>query len=675
MSSNIEDKLYTPESSLLDDERQAKLPRSFMFPSRSKGLEIDSGRKSSEKFPKDFSKDSSRGIALHSFANHELLALELMALCLIKFPNADPSFRKGLYYTMIEEQEHCRLYCKRMNELGVGLGDIPVNRFFWDTMNEMKSPLGFISKMSLIFEQANLDYSLYYHKIFKSLGDTVTSDIMKTVYEDEIGHLANGVKWFEHWDTSGKPLFESHEDKIDFPLSLKWAKGIEFDEEGRLKAGLSKDYVEKLKVFQKSRGSVPDIYIFNPGCEEKYGKPTGDKGNTFVESFAEDLEFLNAFLAKSHDVILVKNNIPKDHILFWKNKGLNSPEIVESSDLLKKAQEISKGRKIGTLSSWGSFSEEVKGFSNPQQFKSRCNLFSKVSLSSVVNKIYEEIDHDLMDKNFGSKAISSFDELMASVDKIFESHENAVVKANLGSSGRGNLKLNKQDLKRSNALLFVKNLLKDSAVIVEPWQNRVCDFSFVGYADEIPSEAPVGLLRPLCDNLGQYRGHFVGGLPLNGLPRDVLKVLYDEKTEFQKLLTAIKNKVLSFLSDQGYKGAFGVDLYIYKEKSGKVRLAVSEINVRTTMGHVAKRISKVLGSKPPHLWVNLPKKIICKKAFDNLVKLDPHAESFLLNPVNSNTKFLSILIKGKNLDFLMGKLKEIVLPEKAEFIKSLTPWK
>ena len=66
--------------------------------------------------------EKERGRLLHFFANHELLATELMALALLKFPDAPASFRRGLLATLREEQIHTKLYIHRMKQCGVDFG-------------------------------------------------------------------------------------------------------------------------------------------------------------------------------------------------------------------------------------------------------------------------------------------------------------------------------------------------------------------------------------------------------------------------------------------------------------------------------------------------------------------------------------------------------------------------
>src|SRR5712671_2598414 len=67
-----------------------------------------------------------RGRLLHFFANHELLATELMALLLLRFPDAPAAFRRGVFQTLKDEQRHTSLYVQRMRECALQFGELPV---------------------------------------------------------------------------------------------------------------------------------------------------------------------------------------------------------------------------------------------------------------------------------------------------------------------------------------------------------------------------------------------------------------------------------------------------------------------------------------------------------------------------------------------------------------------
>src|SRR5258706_2031825 len=115
-----------------------------------------------------------RGRLLHFFANHELLATELMALALLRFPDAPAAFRRGVFQTLKDEQRHTSLYMQRMRECGLRFGELPVSGYFWRAVSAMENPLDYVASLSLTFEQANLDFCRHFAGSFEAVGDEVT---------------------------------------------------------------------------------------------------------------------------------------------------------------------------------------------------------------------------------------------------------------------------------------------------------------------------------------------------------------------------------------------------------------------------------------------------------------------------------------------------------------------
>ena len=112
-----------------------------------------------------------------------------MALALLKFPDAPDAFRRGVFHTLREEQNHTKWYVQRMKECGVKFGDLPVSPMIWEHIAEMKSPLDYVSRLSLTFEQANLDYARHYSQILENVGDTKSAKILNTIYHLSLIHI------------------------------------------------------------------------------------------------------------------------------------------------------------------------------------------------------------------------------------------------------------------------------------------------------------------------------------------------------------------------------------------------------------------------------------------------------------------------------------------------------
>ncbi len=187
-----------------------------------------------------------RAACLHRFAGHELLAVEIMAYALLAFPDAPPNFRKGVAHTLKEEQHHVRLYQKRMQELGIKFGDLPLYRHFWSYVPHLQTPLQYVSVMSLTFEMANLDFAPYYANIFAQHGDFLSSELMQRIFEDEIKHVSFGYRWLNKLKDPHQPSFETWKANLPPKTTPSRAKGPQFFANHRRLAGIDEEWIRSL---------------------------------------------------------------------------------------------------------------------------------------------------------------------------------------------------------------------------------------------------------------------------------------------------------------------------------------------------------------------------------------------------------------------------------------------
>ena len=171
-ATTLEEKLLSPPTVTDDHPGAARVaPES---PGRPDDLKFKTRGSGHADFPglHRLEREDERGRLLHFFANHELLATELMALVLLRFPDAPAAFRRGVWQTLRDEQAHTRLYLERMNGCGVRFGDLPVSGYFWRAVAPMENPMDYVAGLSLTFEQANLDFCRHFARGFAAAGDT-----------------------------------------------------------------------------------------------------------------------------------------------------------------------------------------------------------------------------------------------------------------------------------------------------------------------------------------------------------------------------------------------------------------------------------------------------------------------------------------------------------------------
>ncbi len=167
-----------------------------------------------------------------------------------------------------------------------------------------------------------------------------------------------------------------------------------------------------------------------------------------------------------------------------------------------------------------------------------------------------------------------------------------VIKTCYGFSGRGNLVVTETSMRHTmRALSFAEPEWKKSRpVIVEPWVERVQDFSSQW---EITSQKQINYLGSVLfhANLqGSYTSTIVG--------RE--ESLFADIQHFFKQHIAQAQLAVEYVASQGYYGYVGIDAMLYKSaKSGSIQLVpVLEINARKTMSQAAIAIcSKMFDGK------------------------------------------------------------------------------
>jgi uncharacterized ferritin-like protein (DUF455 family) len=246
LGTELSDKLFDPQLTWTKGG-SLELPKQ---PGRCEKLAFSENR---FKFPKahQLKENEKKAMALHSFANHELLAIEMMAAALLIYPHEteeDVRFKRGVHTALREEQKHLSLYIGRLNQLGFEFGDFPLNDFFWKQMEKLKTPSQYVAVMALTFEAANLDFAQYYAELFREFGDHETASILDTVLEDEIGHVAFGAHWMKKW-REDKSLWDYYRSCLPWPVTPARSKGIGFDPNLHEKAVGDKEFTELLAKF------------------------------------------------------------------------------------------------------------------------------------------------------------------------------------------------------------------------------------------------------------------------------------------------------------------------------------------------------------------------------------------------------------------------------------------
>jgi uncharacterized ferritin-like protein (DUF455 family) len=483
--------------------------------------------------------DVDRGRVLHVFANHELLALELMALAILRFPDAPPAFRRGLAGVAREEQEHLGAYLERMADCGVALGDAPVSSFFWDALAPVQDLGGFVAGISLTLEQANLDFSRDWAEAFEAAGDAETAAVLRRVHADEIRHVRHGLHWLRQVKDPGESDLDAYQRKVVFPLGLRRARGTRgFDRDGRLSAGLDTAFVQAVETAGASRGRAPRVFLFEPGVEAQVA---GESPGRVARQLAADLDVLPLVFAGDDDVVVVGGPVSPPVRAQWVAAGLARPEFVVGTDALR-------DRAIDGLSPWG-WSPQVAERLRP----------------------------------WGARWDPAWRPLFAKPQGLEDFPEGPwVAKAPWSTSGSDRIYGAGAPTPPQRAWVD-RMVRRQGRVVIEPWLTGVLDLSV-----QLDGGRVLGVTR-FATSRGAWRGSWIGRFT-DGLPPGLRQWL--GRAGVRELMEETGRTAAAQAAAVGYHGPLGVDGLVHRTPDGLALRPCLEWNPRFTMGRVALALQR-----------------------------------------------------------------------------------
>lgn len=144
--------------------------------------------------------ESNRRALLHAIAHIELNAIDLAFDLIARFgANMPRSFTDDWLSVGDDEARHFSMLSSRLESISSFYGDLPAHDGLWqsaiDTADNVAARLAVVP---MVLEARGLDVTPSMIKQFERAGDQTSADVLQVIYDEEIGHVATGCKWFDY---------------------------------------------------------------------------------------------------------------------------------------------------------------------------------------------------------------------------------------------------------------------------------------------------------------------------------------------------------------------------------------------------------------------------------------------------------------------------------------------
>jgi hypothetical protein len=361
-----------------------------------------------------------------------------------------------------------------------------------------------------------------------------------------------------------------------------------------------------VRVFGASKGRPPDVYVFNPDVEaEVLGLPPSPT----AAKVAADLGVLPMFLAGKDDAVVVTRAPSPAFCAALVEAGFEVPEWIPARP--------SGDRRIRAVIPWGLGPATAAAWGTPWD-PAWSRIYAKTTGAAWLREWLAGGDRGATDAVLDPAFLCAPDdvgvacrseaEVLAARERLGD--RDVVLKAPWSTAGRG--------LRRWGPGVegwITETLATQGAIVVEPWLDRVLDLSMQFRVDDRVTVLDWGRFR--TDARGRYLGAVLGRRT-DGLSPELVRFLHGGgaiANRVVRMLHAVAMHAGARMGALGFRGAAGIDAFVYRSPDGLRLKPLVEVNPRLTMGRIALALERRVLRGRVGLWVQPTVRAIRRAGF------------------------------------------------------------
>lgn len=195
---------------------------------------------------RNFTSLKGRLTLVHAIAHIEFNAINLALDAVYRFQHMPEQYYTDWCLVAAEEAQHFTMLSNYLESHGVVYGDFPAHNGLWEMA--VKTDADVLVRMALVprvLEARGLDVTPGMINKLQATGDNQLISILQKIFDDEIGHVKIGTRWYQALCKERK--LEPEQTFLE--LIEKYMQGAKFgpfETEARIEAGFSKEEMQAL---------------------------------------------------------------------------------------------------------------------------------------------------------------------------------------------------------------------------------------------------------------------------------------------------------------------------------------------------------------------------------------------------------------------------------------------